>query len=617
MIGLTALLLLIAQEPVRTAWILSTQPASGGLSKVRPEVHSVAVGERFVEVRSAGLSLTYLGPFQNPLSADGGVRELVFRIPRVPELASSPQRTGPGVVGVFLNGVPLYNRFAGASYLGQNMWHFDTIALAARDQSHPMSLGALESVVRQDGSRHSPLLGFALDGFPIYGPWGSAGRARSGYRLRPIQERTVWPDGTVLTPAQYGPPVSPQFPLGAFVEDYEYSPRAGELDEFNGRFAVTPEYPQTYAYFLTTDDSNRLAYPYLLGERYRGNIDGALATRPSQGRIRFEAGSSEAGKPARLALSFHKQDGAPVRFLEIVHERPVHLMVVSQDLDDFAHIHPEWRQGDVYEVWHAFSKPGRYRLFAQFTLPGEAEQVATFDITVQPGAAVPKADTPAPSLSIELVKPPVIRAGEDLTFAVKLRGATIEPYLGAWAHFVWIDLSLQQFIHAHPFENATAVLDPNQPHVHGVSDAPSGPPPASVQFATNFARPGKYKLWAQFQVTGRPVVFPFVIDVAAPLPVVSRAVARIPSGAIRLRVDERGFTPARLEATRGPATLAVERSNTPNCGSKIVFPKLGISRDLPVGETTLIELPPLKGDVAFTCGMGMYRGLIVAKSVAP
>jgi Cu+-exporting ATPase len=79
-------------------------------------------------------------------------------------------------------------------------------------------------------------------------------------------------------------------------------------------------------------------------------------------------------------------------------------------------------------------------------------------------------------------------------------------------------------------------------------------------------------------------------------------------------VDARGFTPARIAATASqPVTLAITRAATPNCGSRIVFPSLGIERDLPVGETTVIELPKLSGDLAFACGMGMFRGLIVAR----
>ena len=108
------------------------------------------------------------------------------------------------------------------------------------------------------------------------------------------------------------------------------------------------------------------------------------------------------------------------------------------------------------------------------------------------------------------------------------------------------------------------------------------------------------------------MVLPFDVDVAA-ASAVSELPIEIPAGAVRITVDEHGFSPARVEARAGlPLTLAVERAGTPNCGSQIVFPALGLKRDLPVGRTTLIPLPSFTGDLSFTCGMGMYRRIVVA-----
>lgn len=110
---------------------------------------------------------------------------------------------------------------------------------------------------------HSPIIGYAYDGNPIYGPYGysnptdknsSISRMTSSYSLnfdRPL-----------------GPPLS-QYPLGSFVEDYSYIHRSGSLDENNGRFCVTPEYPEgTYAYFITIDSSNNPVFPYIVGKNY-------------------------------------------------------------------------------------------------------------------------------------------------------------------------------------------------------------------------------------------------------------------------------------------------------------------------------------------------------------
>ena len=56
--------------------------------------------------------------------------------------------------------------------------------------------------------------------------------------------------------------------LGDLISDYIYDSSVGTLDEHNGKFAVTPEYPNgTYAYFMTEDGSGNPVYPYAIGPR--------------------------------------------------------------------------------------------------------------------------------------------------------------------------------------------------------------------------------------------------------------------------------------------------------------------------------------------------------------
>ena len=53
-------------------------------------------------------------------------------------------------------------------------------------------------------------------------------------------------------------------PNGGFAQDYTYSSGSGILDQYQGRFTVTPDYPTgTYAYFIT------YSYPYIWGKRMR------------------------------------------------------------------------------------------------------------------------------------------------------------------------------------------------------------------------------------------------------------------------------------------------------------------------------------------------------------
>lgn len=108
---------------------------------------------------------------------------------------------------------------------------------------------------------HSPIVGWAYDGNPIYGPYGfdtqSGGNIRkmeSGYRLK--TDFINRPSFTL-------------YPIGFFVEDYEYA-GIGDLDENNGRYCITPEFPNgTYAYFCTIDLLFNPIFPYVIGNFYK------------------------------------------------------------------------------------------------------------------------------------------------------------------------------------------------------------------------------------------------------------------------------------------------------------------------------------------------------------
>jgi hypothetical protein len=97
--------------------------------------------------------------------------------------------------------------------------------------------------------------------------------------LRNITTRTVWADGTDVLD---GPAVSTTYPLGYFIQDYEYVAHPGQedyLDEHNGRFCVTPEYPAgIYCYFATVDANHNSAYPYAVGPTFYGNKTASKVT---------------------------------------------------------------------------------------------------------------------------------------------------------------------------------------------------------------------------------------------------------------------------------------------------------------------------------------------------
>jgi len=172
---------------------------------------------------------------------------------------------------------------------------------------------------------HSPLLGFAYDGYPVYGPYGysTATNASSGVR-RMVSSYALRTDNTTtrtsipgwaavaqglsttmatytLTSTQYGPNVSTTYPLGRYIEDYEYTAGSGDLDQYNGRYCVTPEFPSgTYAYFITIDSTGKPAFPYYIGLQYYGSVTGGKVTSITETTTSYFANHVMVGSSSSL-----------------------------------------------------------------------------------------------------------------------------------------------------------------------------------------------------------------------------------------------------------------------------------------------------------------------------
>ena len=122
----------------------------------------------------------------------------------------------------------------------------------------------LSSTFQEPASKtHSPIIGYAYDGNPIYGPFGYENPLDA---TSSIARMTT---SYVQKTSRFEGPSTSTYPLGTFIDDYEYRHRSGLLDQNNGRYCVTPEFPTgTYAYFLTINDQQEPQYPYILGENY-------------------------------------------------------------------------------------------------------------------------------------------------------------------------------------------------------------------------------------------------------------------------------------------------------------------------------------------------------------
>jgi hypothetical protein len=226
-------------------------------------------------------------------------------------------------------------------------------------------------------------------------------------------------------------------------------------------------------------------------------------------RLTTDPETPDANTKTRLVFDPRSSTGSRVERLAIVHEKPLHLLVVSRDLAFFAHEHPERQSDGTYALDFAFPEPGEFVLFGDFTPEGAPGQVVRMPVSVAGAARGPRAlvvDDRSTAkrfgaLAVGLGPEP-IRAGAEtvLAFTIERDGKPItdlEPYLGALGHCVVIDESATVFLHSHPLEQ------------QGTSSG------NVVQFHTVFPTAGRYKVWGQFDVGGEMLVADFVVEVVA------------------------------------------------------------------------------------------------------
>ncbi|HQA75165.1 YHYH protein [Flavobacterium sp.] len=307
---------------------------------VQANVQSVYYNAMYSYVSATGIPAYITGPFQDGNPSLATAQNKIFRIPLNPTQGSGTTATTGGNIGVFINGVALFDYRDGVAWnnttqslcggpgnspcpggpTATQAWNRDAIPAERAgfdcSKAHPAmgnyhhhqnpSAFNLDLLVTSticdaypsDGlyvintNEHSPLLGFAYDGFPIYGAYayantngtGAITRMKSSYQLKDQTTRSNGPAVNQVLGAQ-------TFFNGYFREDYEYvahNDDASYLDQHNGRFCVTPEYPEgIYCYFATVDANHKSAYPYVVGPTFYGNITVTTVTTIPDGATQY------------------------------------------------------------------------------------------------------------------------------------------------------------------------------------------------------------------------------------------------------------------------------------------------------------------------------------------
>ena len=220
-----------AAPPQAQCWVLNITGRTG-YGGQEADVQSVKYDASYVYVQCSSVPGYSIGPWPgNPGSPTDG--NWTFRITRNPQPRTGTRTaTGLGQIGVWTNGVCIFNASDARSYNNRNVWHQNAIAVegpsfdgcgghpSPNQQYHNHQNAAC--IFAESAATHSGIVGIAFDGYPVYGPYayantdgtGAIRMMRSSYRKRAITTRTTLADGTVLTSANYGPAVSTTYPLG-------------------------------------------------------------------------------------------------------------------------------------------------------------------------------------------------------------------------------------------------------------------------------------------------------------------------------------------------------------------------------------------------------------------
>jgi hypothetical protein len=220
------------------------------------------------------------------------------------------------------------------------------------------------------------------------------------------------------------------------------------------------------------------------------------------------------GRPVTLRIVVRERDtNAMVSRFDEMHERLLHLFVVSGDLSFFDHVHPKPAKNGSFEIGMTFPRPGAYRLVADLLPTGAMPQ--TLQHTIVTAGPRTRPTSRAAAITAEVLEvrsggirarlvPDNMRVGDDSHVVLELADAKtgepvtdVEPYLGAWGHMLLASSDLADIVHSHPLLEETVAGGP------------------TITFQTMFAREGWYRVWAQVQRDGRVLTFGFTVRVAA------------------------------------------------------------------------------------------------------
>lgn len=253
-------------------------------SQLPPNEVKISEDGEYRRIQANGIPDHTPGQFPNRHNPNViGPQSYDYKVPLHPKLAEKPVPYRMQPFGIGVNGV-VFDPFAAEWWQGNPAWQYEphggAIDLGLDSSNahvqpngayhyHGIPTGLIEKLAGDQ--KKMVLVGWAADGFPIYGPYAHSEAMNADSPVKKMAPSYAVKQGT-------RPAGSPGGKYdGAFVQDYEYVEGKGDLDASNGRHGVTPEFPQGTYYYVLTD-----AYPYV-PRQFAGTPDGSFARRGPPG----------------------------------------------------------------------------------------------------------------------------------------------------------------------------------------------------------------------------------------------------------------------------------------------------------------------------------------------